>query len=110
MKSNYNLFAGVKKKELPAGTVVGQYTRPAELKEEYTIVDESVKPLVLHHLITTKCWRRVLVFTNSLKTTHKLAVLMAAMSEGLTVAEFSSSQKSKRHQIVSQFASGKIDM
>ncbi|XP_071517210.1 uncharacterized protein Dbp73D [Panulirus ornatus] len=99
---------GVKKPA--AGTVVGQYTRPAELKEEYVIVDESVKPLILHHLITTKSWRRVLVFTNSCETTHKLAVLMAAMSDSLTVAEFSSSQKSKRRQIVSHFSSGKIDI
>ncbi|XP_053646722.1 ATP-dependent RNA helicase DDX51 [Cherax quadricarinatus] len=91
-------------------TMVGQYTRPAELKEEYVVMEESVKPLVLHYLLTSKSWRRVLIFTNSVEATHKLGVLLAALSEDLKIAEFSSTQMNKRQQIVSQFSSGKIDV
>ncbi|KAK8723849.1 hypothetical protein OTU49_011571 [Cherax quadricarinatus] len=90
--------------------MVGQYTRPAELKEEYVVMEESVKPLVLHYLLTSKSWRRVLIFTNSVEATHKLGVLLAALSEDLKIAEFSSTQMNKRQQIVSQFSSGKIDV
>ncbi|XP_045618299.2 ATP-dependent RNA helicase DDX51 isoform X2 [Procambarus clarkii] len=92
------------------GTTVDQYTRPAEMKEEYVVVEESVKPLLIYYMLTTKSWRKVLIFTNSIQATHKLTVLMAAMSEDLKIAEFSSIQKNKRHKIVSQFAAGKIDV
>lgn len=92
--------------------VMGQYVRPAELTEEYAVVEEELKPLALHHLLVSGEGRqRVLVFTNSVQATHKLALLLAALSEGSTrvVAEFSS-KRDKRQQILSQFAAGKIDV
>lgn len=95
-----------------AAVVIGQFVRPSELKEEYVMVEEEVKPLALHHLLVSGEGRhRVLVFTNSVHATHKLALLLAALSRGSerVVAEFSS-KRDKRQQIVSQFASGKIDV
>ncbi|KAG0711762.1 ATP-dependent RNA helicase DDX51 [Chionoecetes opilio] len=92
--------------------VMGQYVRPEELREEYVMVEEQVKPLALHHMLVSGAGRqRVLVFTNSVHATHKLALLLAALSEGSArvVAEFSS-KKDKRQQILSQFVAGKIDV
>lgn len=92
--------------------VIGQYVRPTELKEEYVVVEEEVKPLALHHLLVSGEGRhRVLIFTNSVQATHKLALLLAALSQSSSrvVAEFSS-KRDKRQQILSQFASGKIDV
>uniref|UniRef100_A0A0P4W536 ATP-dependent RNA helicase n=1 Tax=Scylla olivacea TaxID=85551 RepID=A0A0P4W536_SCYOL len=92
--------------------VMGQFVRPAELREEFVVVEEEVKPLALHHLLVSGEGRqRVLVFTNSVQATHKLALLLAALSEGSgrVVAEFSS-KRDKRQQILSQFTAGKIDV
>lgn len=89
-----------------------QFVRPAELKEEFVVVEDELKPLALHHLLVSGEGRqRVLVFTNSVHATHKLALLLAALSEGSgrVVAEFSS-KRDKRQQILSQFAAGKIDV
>lgn len=95
-----------------AVVMVGQFVRPAELREEFVVVEAEVKPLALHHLLVSgKGRKRVLVFTNSVHATHKLALLLAALSEGSgrVVAEFSS-KTVNRQQIVSQFTAGKIDV
>lgn len=96
---------------------MGQYVRPAELLEEYVVVEEEVKPLVLHHVITGRAgvegvWQKVLIFTNSISATHRLAVLLSYLAPDRTVAEFSSSMRNHkdRRRILAQFKAGKIDM
>ncbi|CAL4142225.1 unnamed protein product, partial [Meganyctiphanes norvegica] len=90
--------------------LVGVYTRPAELCEQFAVVEGTIKPLVLHHLATTNSWQRTLVFTNTTESTHKLATLLQMMAKDLTIKEFSSRHKKERKQIISQFKAGKIDM
>ncbi|MPC38334.1 ATP-dependent RNA helicase DDX51 [Portunus trituberculatus] len=102
--------AGEADRDKSTAVVTGQFVRPAELREEFVVVEEEVKPLALHHLLVSgKGRHRVLVFTNSIKATHNLALLLAALSEGSgrVVAEFSSKSR-KRHQVLSQFREGKI--
>ena len=101
-------FSGETKKE---GDIVGQYTRPAELTEEYMITSSAVKPLVIHHLIKLFNWKKTIIFTNSREATHRLSFLLQCLSqEDYNVAEFSSDKGPQRAQIVSQFSSGKIDV
>ncbi|XP_076054034.1 putative ATP-dependent RNA helicase Dbp73D [Oratosquilla oratoria] len=91
--------------------MVGQYTRPSELIEQFVVVEASVKPLLLYHLIKTHSWKRTLIFTNSLEATHKLAILLNILAGGmLRVFEFSSRHGRERHKIKSKFAAGKIDI
>lgn len=97
-------------KEQICEDLMGVYTRPAELCEQFTVVEASIKPLVLHHLAIANNWRRTLVFTNTAATTHKLATLLQCLAKDRIVKEFSSAHKRERKQIVSQFMAGKIDM
>ncbi|XP_063600998.1 ATP-dependent RNA helicase DDX51-like [Penaeus indicus] len=90
---------------------VTKYTRPAELTEEFTVVEESVKPLIIHHLIQSRGWSKVLIFTNSLETTHKLTVLLSLIAKDMNVKEISKFiNKKKRKFIVANFLSGDIDI
>lgn len=90
---------------------VTKYTRPAELTEEFTVVEESVKPLIIHHLIQSRGWSKVLIFTNSLETTHKLTVLLSLIAKDMNVREVSKFvDKKKRKFIVANFLSGDINI
>ncbi|XP_047479519.1 ATP-dependent RNA helicase DDX51-like [Penaeus chinensis] len=90
---------------------VTKYTRPAELTEEFTVVEESVKPLIIHHLIKSRGWSKVLIFTNSLETTHKLTVLLSLIAKDMNVKEVSKFvDKKKRKFIVANFLSGDINV
>ncbi|KAK3869528.1 hypothetical protein Pcinc_025168 [Petrolisthes cinctipes] len=109
-----NSYLGVTKTD---GVIEGKYVRPAELLEEYVMVEEEVKPLLLHHLISGRAglegvWQRVLIFTNSLHATHRLAVLLSYLAPDRSVAEFSSSTRKVKNgpKVVSQFKAGKIDI
>ncbi|KAK4295716.1 hypothetical protein Pmani_031743 [Petrolisthes manimaculis] len=109
-----NSYLGVTKTD---GVIEGKYVRPAELLEEYIMVEEEVKPLLLHHLISGRAglegvWQRVLIFTNSLHATHRLAVLLSYLAPDRSVAEFSSSTRKVKNgpKVVSQFKAGKIDI
>ncbi|XP_068210146.1 ATP-dependent RNA helicase DDX51 [Palaemon carinicauda] len=102
------LFIARKEDETNIGTVV-PYLRPEELREEYVIVDSSLKPLVLYHLIHTHKLRRVLVFTKSTMATKTLSIFLSAMSKNYKIAHISS-KESNRKELVSQFSRGKIDV
>ena len=68
---------------------IGQYTTPAELREFVVTCSSSLKkPQILHHLLTSKEMRKVLVFTNSLEHTSFLSILLKEY--GLSVGELSS--------------------
>ena len=71
------------------GLLYGQYTTPAELTEFVVTCSSSLKkPQILHHLLTSKDMRKVLVFTNSLEHTNFLTILLKEY--GLSVGELSS--------------------
>lgn len=90
---------------------VTKYTRPTELTEEFTVVEESVKPLVINHLIQSRGWSKVLIFTNSLETTHKLTILLSLIAKDMKIREVSKFvDKKKRKLIVADFLSGDINI
>ncbi|KAK7069073.1 ATP-dependent RNA helicase ddx51 [Halocaridina rubra] len=97
------LFAASNLSEVTnAVQTIGPYIRPEEVIEEYIKVDPNQKPLVLYHLISISKLKRVLVFTKSKRATHNLSVVLSALFEDLTVAEFSSN-KANRRKILEEF-------
>merc|ERR1719495_801774 len=91
------------------GEFLGKYTTPAELSEMLLTCEVDVKPLVLHHILTSHHWKGVLVFCNSWEGTHRLAVLLDALGGGITVCEFSAKLSVKERQnVLKQFKRGHI--
>ncbi|XP_053135042.1 ATP-dependent RNA helicase DDX51 [Hemicordylus capensis] len=91
--------AGEKKYALPEG--LSQYYVPCSL---------ASKPLFLLHFLLRLKFTRVLCFTNSRETSHRLFLLVRAFG-GLTVAEFSSRlSPSKRKRTLKEFEQGKIQL
>ncbi|XP_037072809.1 ATP-dependent RNA helicase DDX51-like [Pollicipes pollicipes] len=70
------------------GQFVGKFTTPAELQESFIVCAPQLKPLLLHHLLRQAHWRRVLIFTNSNESAHRLTLLLDSLG-GPAVAEFS---------------------
>lgn len=88
---------------------VGQYTTPAELREfVVTCTSGLKKPQILHHLLTSKEMKKVLVFTNSLEHTNFLSILLKEY--GLSVGELSSQIGVKRKRMLNKFNSGTFDI
>ena len=76
------------------GEFIGKFTIPAELKEVIVRTSDTLlKPLVLHHVITSKNMKKVLVFTKSSENSHKLTVMMRHF--GLSVEELSSKVRNR---------------
>ncbi len=89
---------------------VGQYTTPAELKENVVVVKDSLKkPQVLHHLLVSRQMKKVLVFTKSVEHTHFLYLLLREYG-GLSVAELSSQTGNKRKRVLNKFVSDRLDV
>lgn len=94
------------------GEFVGKYTTPAELEESFVRCRNSLlKPLILHHLIKVLRMKKALVFTGSIESSHKLAVLMRQFGDLSGVEELSSQvQKGRRNRVVNKFSSGEVDL
>lgn len=76
------------------GQFAGKFTTPALLRQWCVVVPEQLKPLLLHHLLRTRQWQRVLVFANSKEAAHRLTLLLTALASEAAageggVAEFS---------------------
>lgn len=85
-------------------------TIPENLRELMVIIDNDKKPLVLWHLIKDLKYDRILCFTDSVKSTHRLCQLMKQIPD-IVVMEFSSKQSiHKRTKLLKKFESGKIHM
>nr|KAF6403249.1 DEAD-box helicase 51 [Molossus molossus] len=88
----------------------GKYSFPAGLSHHYVPCGLRSKPLVVLHLLLHMGFSRVLCFTNSRETSHRLFLLVQAFG-GVTVAEFSSRYgPSWRKAILKQFEQGKIQL
>ena len=95
--------------------VIGTYVTPDTLKEVSLLVDPRLKPLVILHLLHQLGWRRVLIFTNSLESTHRLYELIRLFrgrtNEPVVVQEISSLvHQRKRQASLEAFARGKVDV
>lgn len=85
-------------------------TIPENLHELMIIIDHDKKPLVLWHLIKDLKYKKILCFTDSIQSTHRLYQLMKLIPE-LKAVEFSSKQTiQKRKKILRQFESGLVDI
>lgn len=83
---------------------------PNELKEFKIISTEDRKPLIVWYLMEVLKYRRVLCFTGSVESSHRLHRLLKEMSK-LVVTEYSSRLNAKkREKLLSRFANRKIDL
>lgn len=89
---------------------VGKYTTPAELVEHYVECAPTLKPLMVYHLMKKFQYRRVLCFSASRASTHRLCLLLGHLGD-IKVAECSSEiSKVARDQLLKDFSAGKIDL
>ncbi|XP_071877305.1 probable ATP-dependent RNA helicase Dbp73D [Bombus fervidus] len=93
---------------------IGRYTSPEELKEEAIECEAEYKPVALYQLIMKNdITFKVLVFTNSGGTAHRLTILLQSLlsKKNIVVGELSAQLASKeREDILTKFTSGKIQI
>jgi len=92
------------------GNYVGRFALPSTLKEYSIVCPAKMKPLAVVHLIQNEGIKRVLCFTSSKDSTHRLCLLLKhyGVSE---VAEYSANlPQKKRKSVLTNFRSGKVDM
>ena len=83
---------------------------PAQLREFIVPCDPGDRPLVLLHLVLGCGKGRVLCFTNSLETTHRLHVLMEQMGKVSSAEVSGALSKGKRKKTLEQFRDGVIQV
>uniref|UniRef100_A0A452HDC8 ATP-dependent RNA helicase n=1 Tax=Gopherus agassizii TaxID=38772 RepID=A0A452HDC8_9SAUR len=111
------LFTSVysEKRAVTAGTEMEQnaekkYTLPEGLSQYYVPCNLNSKPLFLLYFMLRMKFTRVLCFTNSKQTSHRLFLLIQAFG-GVNVAEFSSRlTPSERQRTLKEFERGKIQL
>jgi len=91
-------------------STTGQYVTPMTLKAYMTVCTLENKPLVLLHLLKTRNFTKVLCFTASVESTHRLYRLLELFGE-VSVAEYSSTlPPAKRTAILADFRNGRTTM
>eukprot|EP01135_Chromosphaera_perkinsii_P005846 Nk52_evm6s368 gene=Nk52_evmTU6s368 len=89
---------------------LGQFSVPSGLSEYMLVCSAGEKPLVLVHFLKSLKMERVLCFTSSLESTHRLYLLLKGFSD-ISVAEFSSNlTPEERRKIISKFKRGDIQI
>ncbi|XP_072398479.1 probable ATP-dependent RNA helicase Dbp73D [Diabrotica undecimpunctata] len=93
-------------------TFIGKYTTPRELTEKYVVTSAELKPLFLYELIKLEKLTKTIVFTHSVESAHRLAILLRSLfKEELKVDEISSNLQGKnRSKLIEKFAAGDIDL
>uniref|UniRef100_A0A8C8RWA7 ATP-dependent RNA helicase n=1 Tax=Pelusios castaneus TaxID=367368 RepID=A0A8C8RWA7_9SAUR len=87
-----------------------KYTLPEGLSQYYVPCNLNSKPLFLLYFMLRMKFTRVLCFTNSKQTSHRLFLLIQAFG-GVNVAEFSSwLTPSERQRTLKEFEQGKIQL
>lgn len=113
------LFTSVVETKVPAlddiskaNSFIGKYTTPNELTEKYIVCSLDLKPLVLYEFIRLENLTKTMVFSHSVESTHRLAILLSALfKESRKVEEVSSNLDVKsRNKLIEDFSCGKIDM
>ena len=92
------------------GNYVGRFALPSTLREYSIVCPAKMKPLAVVHLIQNEGINKVLCFTSSKDSTHRLCLLLKhyGLSE---VAEYSANlPQKKRKSVLSDFRCGKINM
>lgn len=98
--------------QFPSDRFIGKYTTPKELTERYIETTADLKPLVLYKFIKQKKLKKTLVFTHSVESAHRLAILLKAMfKKHLNIEEISSNLQPKyRIDLINRFSEGKVDL
>ncbi|CAK9794545.1 ATP-dependent RNA helicase DDX51 [Anthophora plagiata] len=96
------------------GDFVGRFTSPEELTEQAVECAAEYKPVALYHLLirNTKIFK-TLVFTNSGKSAHRLAILLQSLLSGknVMVGELSAQLTSKeREDVLRKFIVGETQI
>ncbi|XP_068142258.1 probable ATP-dependent RNA helicase Dbp73D [Drosophila tropicalis] len=92
--------------------IVGKYTTPAELTEQYCVTEMRLKPLTLFALVQQYKWKRFLCFSNSADTANRLAFVLKILfqSYDIKVEELSGNMSAlERSTTLNSFARGKIN-
>uniref|UniRef100_A0A182T214 RNA helicase n=1 Tax=Anopheles maculatus TaxID=74869 RepID=A0A182T214_9DIPT len=103
--------AAAQQQEPRRGKFAGQYTTPLELKEFVCMTDQRNKPLTLYGLIRENGYRKFLVFTNGISSSHRLSfVLQRLFGTEMVIEEWSSSlSPATRRNVLSRFSMGKVN-
>lgn len=102
---------GVGDLDVPSSSSIGKYTTPNELTENYIVSSMNLKPLVLYKLIRKRKLTKTLIFTHSIDSAHRLAILLRVMFGGKKrIEEISSNVKSTRGDLIRKFTDGEIDL
>ncbi|KAM4053682.1 ATP-dependent RNA helicase DDX51 [Anomaloglossus baeobatrachus] len=87
-----------------------KFSLPEELTHYYVPCNLNSKPLILLHFLLTLRFSRVLCFTNSKESSHRLFLLIKLFG-GINVAEFSSRLKAgERKKTLKEFEQGKLQL
>lgn len=106
------LFSAAKSNNYEDEDQIRLYATPEELTEQYVTCDAEHKPLLLYHFLADRKWDKVLCFTNSAETAHRLAVLLNTWGSGkFKVAELSSAlDKLTRESVLKKFTQSEINV
>ena len=77
---------------------------PSSLAQLYAVVAAADKPLAVHQLVTSMQLAKVLVFTHSNDTVHRLALVLAQL--GHKVGELHSQVAGSRRKVLAALARG----
>ena len=89
------------------GASLTQLSLPASLTQLYTVCSQGDKPAMVHQVVKNKGLARVLVFTHSNETVHRLALVLGQL--GHKVGEISSLVKGRK-KILSKLDRGVLDI
>jgi len=89
------------------GEAVSMTSLPATLTQLFTISKQGDKPALVHQVIKEKSLTKVLVFTHSNETVHRLALVLEKL--GHKVGELSSVVKGRK-KVLSKLQRGVIDI
>lgn len=93
-------------------TFIGKYTTPKELTEKYIVTSLDVKPLCLYKFIKLQKLSRSIIFTHSVESAHRLAILLRTLfKDEMKIEEVSSNLQGKnRSQLIDKFANSEVDL
>ncbi|XP_045494314.1 probable ATP-dependent RNA helicase Dbp73D [Colias croceus] len=91
---------------------IKKYTTPDELQEQFVLCSTEEKPLVLYHFLVEQKWDKVLCFTNSGQSAHRLTVLLNNWAQNqIKIAELSASlDRSSRDNVLKKFKKCEINV
>ncbi|CAG9762317.1 unnamed protein product [Ceutorhynchus assimilis] len=93
-------------------TFIGKYTTPKELIEKYIETSVDLKPLMLYKFVKLEKLKKTLIFTHSVESAHRLAILLKSLFKNeLSIQEISSHlQQKSRTELIRKFSEGNIDL